>query len=267
MVSPRPGTNFSHLPGVFNGAVGIPVGINPYPPPTMNSPSVIPPGLAPSAVPRGFGAGTPSYDPPFPARPGPHIPPAAIAPPTKLVIGSPLPTPASPNASFSSARMRGSSVIEGFGAVQRPNVPIAPIARPVGAYAEEQLASGSSSRLSNSPVFREEVLGSAALRADDDDIIVPSGGGRRIGVAPGSTPIQPSMPDPITQRGSAFSSPWSANPPQGAGFPGRPPSEPTWGQPRGPGPLVPPALPSQGWNPAFQDWFRPHEPPGPHTGT
>ncbi|CCM06449.1 uncharacterized protein FIBRA_08713 [Fibroporia radiculosa] len=237
VLSPR----IAHTPGPF---IGMAPGLSMQP---------TPPPLAPSALPRAYGNGSP-FDP---AYGRPLAPPAPIAPPTPITPQAPIapPSRAAQNTLSSPTQMLNSSP---GGRASGPDPgpitrPIAPIARPT----TEASGSGSTSPTRQPSPSPKEKLGSAALIADDDEI-VPAPGRR---IAPG-VPV-----------GQAWGSPRSSLPdmrtPWGPPGPSGPPS---FASPR------PPALAPSLWSTPTPDWqhspsfyggpFVTHNPsPPPHTGS
>jgi hypothetical protein len=199
-----------------------------------------PPTLAPSALPRNFGAGPP-FDPGY----GRGLSPAApIGPPPKTPVSStPSMLPPGPSRRAS---------IPDPGPVARP---IAPIARPSGDAPGS--GSGSPNRRSPSP---KGVLGSSALAADDDEVVPPPG--RR--VVPGAVGQGWGGPaSPRTAVGdNTMRAPWGAPAPPGFGSP-RPPSigNSLWGS----------ATPNPEWHPSGNFYPNPflsqNASPPPHSGS
>jgi hypothetical protein len=214
-------------------------------PPNPSIPQ-IPPALAPSAVPRGFGTGPP-FDPGFSRG---LAPPAPIAPPSKAAQ-NPL---ASPTQLAPRPPGRRPSMVD-LGPIGRPvppiaPPPIAPIARPPG----EPGGSGSTSPSRRSP-SPKGVLGSSALAADDDEIVTAP---VRRTVPPGAVGWGPSTASPRSS-GPDMRAPWAASG-TASGYSQRPP---LWNAPSGPGPET--------WHTTTSFFGTPytnHDPsPPPHSGS
>jgi hypothetical protein len=268
---------------------------SPYPPPPgygpigsygNPSPQLGQPGLAPSALPRGFPGSIPGSSNDFPFEqamgfqkpvsavpspigpppkgiPSPQIPPASAPSMAALNLafgnrpdGSPQSTGASHIRRPSAQEPMRSATVPSFGAVQRP---IAPISRPSGfssqasADSDENHASGSTSRRTPSPDLGP-VLGSSALLGDDDELILPASG-RRVGagatVGWGTEPSK-GMTEPPPTRGFGPAVGWPVG--MQAFAPSRPQPNNLWAAPFPPQQTVY-GLPSH---------FPPHTTPPPH---
>ncbi|THH33340.1 hypothetical protein EUX98_g820 [Antrodiella citrinella] len=195
-----------------------------------------PPPLAPSALPRTFGANGP-FEPAFGRNTTPLAP---IAPPSKILQHSnSLP---SPTQAITGGRRAS---VNDPGPITRP---VAPIARPAG---DSGSGSTSPSRRSPSP---KGFLGSSALAADDDEVI-------------------PSQPRRVVAPGAAVG--WGASSPRSNGpdmrVPWGPAAPPPGVSPRLPWGASAPG-PGPEWHPSppfFGGPFSNHNssPPPPHTGS
>lgn len=185
-----------------------------------------PPILAPSVLPRTYGAGiAPLFDASYnsrPIRPPSAGGPGPIGPPSKLNHTQPQQPPM-----LAPGSTRRASVVD-LGPITRPT--IAPIARPT-----TDGGSGSASPVRRSP-SPKGVLGSSALAADDDEV-VSAAGGRRLatgsqlwgGVPSPRTTVDVRVPwgppapgyagPPHAPRPPIGASPWTAQHPDWPGHP------------------------------------------------